>query len=142
MFPLFLRLSDRKVLDPYISTSQTEIRNFYYKNDRHLYLITHIFTKLSQNMCLINSHTLMYWYARCNCKLCCVPWFYCIFWVFSYTIDEYSCLKSFIFNKLSQIICLINVHILVCQFAKCDCMLWINWIFSGNFHILLHVWNV
>ena len=27
-------------------------------------------------------------------------------------------------NKLSQIVCLISAHILVCQYAKCDCRLW------------------
>ena len=31
--------------------------------------VTHTFTKLSQNVCLINSHILMYRYAICNCKL-------------------------------------------------------------------------
>ena len=35
-----------------------------------------------------------------------------------------SCLKYCNFTKLSQIKCLINVHILVCQHAKCDCKLW------------------
>ena len=50
--------------------------------------------------------------------------FIAFFWVFSYTIDEYSCLKYFIFNKLLQFVYLINVHILVCQNAKCDCRLW------------------
>ena len=43
---------------------------------------------------------------------------------FSYIIDNYSCLKYYIFTKLSQTVCLINVHILVCQHAKCDCKLW------------------
>ena len=88
---------------------------------------------------------LTYWYARCICKLWNALWFYCVFWVlicqmylqvmegslillrfwvFSYIIDEYSCLKYCIFTKLSQIVCLINVHILVCQHVKCDCWLW------------------
>ena len=30
------------------------------------------------------------------------------------------CLKYFIFTKLSHIVCLINVHILVCWISKCD----------------------
>ena len=29
----------------------------------------HIFTKLSQDVCLVDTHILIYWYARCNCKL-------------------------------------------------------------------------
>ena len=49
---------------------------------------------------------------------------YCIFYESSYIIDEHSCLKYFIFTKLSQIMCLINAHILVYQHAKCDCKLW------------------
>ena len=43
------------------------------------------------------------------------------FLVFSYIIDDHSCLKCYIFTKVSQIMCLIDVHILVCQHAKCDC---------------------
>ena len=46
------------------------------------------------------------------------------FWVFSYIIDEYSCLKYCIFTKLLQIVCLINIDILECQYLKCDCWLW------------------
>ena len=44
--------------------------------------------------------------------------------VFSYLIDEHSCLKCCIFTKLSQIVCLITVQILVCQHAKYDGRLW------------------
>ena len=33
---------------------------------------------------------------------------------FSYIIDEYSCLNYCITNKLSEIVCLINVQILIC----------------------------
>ena len=73
------------------------------------------------------------------------------FWVFSYIVDEHSCLKYCIFTKLLQIVCLINVHILVCQHAKCDCRLWkVFWfdcVFSAfsyittcsNFIILLQI---
>ena len=38
----------------------------YHKNERHLRLVTHIFSKLSQNVCLFNTHILIYWHARCN----------------------------------------------------------------------------
>ena len=36
---------------------------------------------------------------------------------------DFTCLKC-IFTKLSQIVYLINVHILICRHAKCDCRLW------------------
>ena len=52
----------------------------YHENGRHLRLVAHIFTKLSQNVCLINTHILIYWHARCDCKLWHAPWFYCIFY--------------------------------------------------------------
>ena len=147
MFPLFLQLPEKMVLDPnwpYISTFQTILRNVclsiisefclsvgrsvcrastaytsfcrglkyllkvryiilnypnvarfliseilclgrakiltyvwkkYHKTERHLSLVTHNFTKLSQNVCLISTYILIYRYARCNCKL----WKTCIF---------------------------------------------------------------
>ena len=107
----------------------------------HLCLVTHILTKLSQNVCLINTHIFMYWYARCTCKLWKVPWLYCVFEVFSYRIDNHSCLNCFISTKLSQIMFLINVHVLICQYAKCDCrlckVLWFNAFFSRIF-MLFH----
>ena len=64
----------------------------YHKNERHLWLVSHVLTKLWQNVCPINMHILIYWYARCNCKLWKVPWFYRVFWVFSYIIDKHSLL--------------------------------------------------
>ena len=76
----------------------------YLKNKRHLRLVTHIFTKLSQNVFLFNTHILMYQYARCNCKLWKAIWFYCIFWVFSYIFIEHSCLNCCISTKLSLIV--------------------------------------
>ena len=51
----------------------------YHKNETHLRLLAHIFTKLSQNVCLINTHILMYWYTRSNCTLWKASWFCCIF---------------------------------------------------------------
>ena len=59
------------------------------KIERHLCLVTHTFTKLSQNVYLINTYILMYCYARCSCKLWKVPWFYCVFfWIFLNIIDD------------------------------------------------------
>ena len=63
--------------------------------------------KLSQNVCLIKTHILTYWHARCNCVLWSDPWFCCVFQEFSYIVDDYLCLKYCIFTKLSQIVCLI-----------------------------------
>ena len=50
--------------------------------------------------------------------------FYCVFWVFSYINNEHSSLKYCILTKFSQIVCLINLDILVFRLAKCDCKLW------------------
>ena len=52
-----------------------------------------------------------------------------------------SCLKCSIFIKLSQIVCLVNVHILIYHHANCDCSLWkvvllSNAFFWYFFHIL------
>ena len=79
----------------------------------HLCLVAHRFTILSQHMYLVATHILIYWYARCDCKLWNALWFYCIFLVFSYIIDDH-CLKYCLFTKLSQIVCQINTHILIC----------------------------
>ena len=94
------------------------------KNERHLSLVTHSFSRLSQSVCLINTHILIYCHARYICKLWKVFDFITFFGYFSYIIDEYSCLKYCIFTKHSQIVCLTDIHILVCQHVKCDCWLW------------------
>ena len=65
-------------------------------------------TYLHQNVYLINKNISMYCYARCNCMLWKVIWFCCRFWIFSYIINKYLCLKYCISTKLSQIVCLIN----------------------------------
>ena len=72
----------------------------YHKNVQQLCLVTHSFAQLSQNVCLINTHILINWYARCNCKIWKVLWFYSIFLVFSHIIYEHSCLKCCIYTKL------------------------------------------
>ena len=43
---------------------------------------------------------------------------------FSYIIDYHLCLNSCISTKFLQIVCQINVHILVRQHVKCGCRLW------------------
>ena len=91
-------------------------------------------------ICLVNTYILNYWYARCDCKLWNVFWCYCVFRVFSYIIDEHWCLNCCKFIKLSQIVCLINPHILVCRHAKSYCrvwnVIWFNCVFFGNFHMI------
>ena len=56
---------------------------------QYLRLVTHSFTKLSQYMCSVNTHILMYQYDRGDCKLWNTLRFYSVFWVFSYIIDEH-----------------------------------------------------
>ena len=41
----------------------------YHKNGRYLSLEEDIFAKISQNMCLLNTHILICQHARCGCKL-------------------------------------------------------------------------
>ena len=50
-----------------------------HKHERHFRLVAHIFTKLSQNVCLINIHILIYLHARYDCKLWNALWFYYVF---------------------------------------------------------------
>ena len=104
-----------------------------------------IFTKLSQIMCLINIHILIYQYARCDWKLWNISWLCCVFCKFSDIINNNSCLNCYIFTKLSQTVCLIHTYNLVCRYARCDCRLWkIIWFkcILGNFRILFHILNV
>ena len=59
--------------------------------------------------------------------------------LFGYFHDDHSCLNYYIFIKLLQIICLINLHILVCQNAKCDCKLWkILWFNCVFLRVFIH----
>ena len=88
------------------------------------------FSKLSQNACLINTQIMVYQHVRCDCKLWNAPLCY---WVFSYIIDEHACLKCCIFTKLQQIVCLIDVHILICQHAKYSYRLWKVLLFDSVF---------
>ena len=82
------------------------------KTERHLCLIRHSFTKLSQNVYI---NILVYQYARCDCKLWNALRFYCVFWVFSYIFDNYSCLNCCICTELSLIVYLINNDMSKCQ---------------------------
>ena len=66
-----------------------------------------ILTKLSQTVCLVNTHILVYRYGRCDCRLLKVLWFIFVFLEFSYIM---TCLKGYIFTKLSQTVYLVIVH--------------------------------
>ena len=122
-FPLFLQLTDRKlILFGQVENIALCLKK-YHKKERHLCLPANIFTKLSQNVYSISTRILIYWCFRCNSKFWKDHWFNCVFKVISYIIDDHSFLNYFISTKLSQIVYLINVHILVCQHIKCDCRL-------------------
>ena len=81
----------------------------YRKNEWHLCLVAHIFTKHSQNVCLINTHILICQHGRCDCKL----WNALLFWVFSCSSDGHLYVNCCISSKLSLILCLISI--LVCR---------------------------
>ena len=83
---------------------------------------SHILTKLSQNVCLNNTHIWIwiYWHATCDCNLWNALWFYCIYKVFSYIIIDHSYLNCCISAKLSLIKCLISTRILIYRHARCD----------------------
>ena len=64
---------------------------------------------------------------------------------FSNNIVDCSCLNCYISTKLLQIMCLINVHILEYQHAKCVCNLWtVHWFdrVSCEFSYILYYNNL
>ena len=63
-----------------------------------------ILTKHSQIVCLINTIQRGY-------KLWNAFWFYCVFWIFSYIINDHSYLNCCISTNLSQIVCLMHTQI-------------------------------
>ena len=107
------------------SPTLSHVWKIYHKNKRHLRLIAHIITKLSQNIYAINViqliDILMYRHATCDCYLQMALWFYCIFFGYLHillTIIRH--IYSSIFAKFSRIVCLINslasVHIFFVRF--------------------------
>ena len=91
-----------------------------HKNKRYLRFATHIFTKLSQNMCLVNTQFFIYWYVRCDCKLWNVLWFYCVFFgIFIHYWRPFISELLYIFSKLLQIVYL-NKYILMYWHARCN----------------------
>ena len=66
---------------------------YVWKNITKMNGIWVCFTKLSQNACRINTHSLIYWNSGCNCKLWKgLSWFYCVFGYF-HTLRQ-SCFLS------------------------------------------------
>ena len=89
-------------------------------------------------MCLNHICILMYWYTRCNYKLWKIPWFYSVFfWLFSYIIDDHSCLIFCMSNKLSHIMSLINVNIWVCMST---CQMWLQ-VIEDYLHFLGQIFD-
>ena len=90
--------------------------------------------KLSQNVCLINIHILIYQHARCDCKLWSAQWFYCVFWVFSHITDKMS-VSSPNFHRM----CVLSIHtfwyinmsgVTASYGALCDFIVFFFWVFS------------
>ena len=82
----------------------------YHKNKRHSCIILNIITKILQNVCLINTHVLMYWQVRCDRKLWYAPRFWCFFKEFLLYIHASIHVWSFIISPQN----FINTYILVC----------------------------
>ena len=93
------------------------VRKINHKNERHLRLVSHILTKLSQNVCLTNIQILIYGHSRCDCKLWNAPWFYYVFWVVSY-INNWLLMSELLYlhkKKHSLIVYLIDTDVSKCQ---------------------------
>ena len=78
---------------------------------------THIFTKFSQNVYLINTHIFIYRHARCNCKLWSVPWICCIF----LTIFIHNCqlfMSEVLYLHQTVINCVFNITFHILQEEK------------------------
>ena len=61
-----------------------------------------------------------------------------IFMVFSYIIIDHSCRNCCVYTKTSLIVCVINTHILIYQYARCDCKLWNAYATLLRFFRILH----
>ena len=57
-----------------------------------------ISTKISQIMCLINTHSLMFRYIKFYCKLWYASWSYCIFWAF----HALTCELGYVVTRLQK----------------------------------------
>ena len=113
-----------------------------HKKDRHLSLVTYIFTKYEQNLCLINIHNIPDVTASYGKSLD----FIALLGIFLYYRQPLMSELFYLHQTFTDYVCN-NVHILVFQHAKCDCRLWLvlwsNAFFFWQFsYIILHVWNV
>ena len=98
---------------------------------------THCFTKLLQNMRPVNTHILMYWYTKCNCKLWNLSWFCCVF----LRIFIHNCLSEVMYHPQTFTDFVFNVIVLnvTANYARFSELI----TFLGYFlYIFLQVWNV
>ena len=91
-------------------------------NDICVWYITHSFTKLSLNVCIINTHILIYWYARCNCKLWKGIWFYCVF-SFFFVHNWRIFMSEVLYLQQTFIECVSNQYI---HFNVSTCQIWLQ----------------
>ena len=66
-------------------------------------LCSFIFTKLSQNMCFINKHVLMYWHIRCD-------WWYRTTYDFKHIIIDYHSFWNVISLPNFHILSVLSIH--------------------------------
>ena len=96
----------------------------FFKSFHYIDFINDVWSVVSSsNFCrlcvqlIINTHILLYQYARCD-------WFGSVFCEFSHLINSFSCLMCCIFTKLSQTVCLIDTYNLIYRYARCNYILW------------------
>ena len=91
-------------------------------NERHLRLVAPIFSKHSQNVCLINT----FWcFDMLDVTASYGTILLLFFLVFSYLFNNHLCGNYCICTKLSQIICLINTHFLIYRQVKTSSPIWL-----------------
>ena len=120
---------------------EAHINIIYHKNERKMSLVTHIFTKFSRNVCLINAHILIYWYARCHCKLWKVYNFIAFFGYFHILLTSnhiWSIMSSPSFHRscvwLMYKFWCVNMQNVTASYGGFSYSI----SFSGNFLIILH----
>ena len=90
MYLLFLRLPEKGPRPKRIIYKHVPISKIYHKSERLLCLLAHIFTKRAHNVCLINTHILVYQCVWCDCSLRNAPWFYSDFIIYFHFIFSFS----------------------------------------------------
>ena len=129
----------------YTKASQTKIRNVYMSLISELYLSSSVYRASTAytSICrglkyLLKIRNIILIYTN----VCPDFWFSKLFILAGR--KHYPMSKNNI-TKMNDYVSDFNVHILVCRHARSDCRLWNVLQFDcvfGNFHKLLHVWNV